>query len=247
MTELWSAETGPDDGTVVVLVHGSMDRSTGMLALARQLDHRWRVVRYDRRGYARSSHDGPFGVADQVADLWRIVGDRRVVLFGHSYGGNVVLAASIERPEQVAGVAVYETPTPWVDWWPQRSAALQAVWSTDPSAAGEAFMRRLIGDARWEALPERTRATRRAEGRVMVAELADLRRRAPWQPDRVTVPVVAGFGSLGAPHHRDAMTRLAAEVQDAQAVELDGCGHDAPTAHAAVVAERLITPFEKAV
>lgn len=100
MTELWSAETGPDDGPVVVLVHGSMDRSTGMLALARQLDHQWRVVRYDRRGYARSSHDGPFDVADQVADLWRIVGDRRVVLFGHSYGGNVALAASVERPEQ---------------------------------------------------------------------------------------------------------------------------------------------------
>lgn len=81
----------------------------------------------------------------------------------------------------------------------------------------------------------------------MVAELADLRRRAPWQPDRVTVPVVAGFGSLGAPHHRDAMTRLATEVQDAQVVELDGCGHDAPTAHSAMVAERLIAPFDRAV
>ena len=33
----------------------------------------------------------------------------------------------------------------------------------------------MIGDARWDALPERTRATRRAEGAAMVGELADLR------------------------------------------------------------------------
>ena len=33
--------------------------------------------------------------------------------------------------------------------------------------AAERFMRRMVGDARWEALPERTRATRRREGVAM--------------------------------------------------------------------------------
>ena len=35
-------------------------------------------------------------------------------------------------------------------------------------------MRRLIGDEKWERLPRRRRAARRAEGAAMVGELADL-------------------------------------------------------------------------
>jgi len=40
------------------------------------------VLRYDRRGYGRSTpHDGPFGMDEQVADLVALLDDRRAVLF----------------------------------------------------------------------------------------------------------------------------------------------------------------------
>ena len=68
---------------------------------------------------------------------------------------------------------------------------------SDPAAAAERFMRRLIGEARWDALPERTRATRRAEGVALVGELSDLRAHAPWLPGAVTVPVWGGVGEAG--------------------------------------------------
>ena len=61
---------GTDDGPLVVLVHGSMDRSAGLLKLSRRLDGTHSVARYDRRGYGRSTpHDGPFDIDGQVDDL----------------------------------------------------------------------------------------------------------------------------------------------------------------------------------
>ena len=49
-------------------------------------------------------------------------------------------------------------------------------------------MRRMLGDKRWEELPERSRQTRRAEGLAMVHELADLRRHQPRTAVNITIP-----------------------------------------------------------
>ena len=69
MNQIWSEEAGPSDAPLVVLVHGTMDRSTGMLRISRRLDDQLRVLRYDRRGYGKSSpHNGPFDMAAQVGD-----------------------------------------------------------------------------------------------------------------------------------------------------------------------------------
>lgn len=227
---LWWEEAGDDDQPLVALVHGSMDRSSGMLKVSRRLDHRYRVLRYDRRGYGRSRpHPGPFGMDGQVADLAYLLGGRRAVLVGHSYGGNVVLAAAARHPELVAGVAVYETPLSWEEWWPGGSAGAAAMAAADrPEEAAEGFMRRMVGEERWEALPERTKAARRAEGVAMVAELADLRAHRPWLAADVRVPAVASFGTEGLVHHRRGMTHVAESIAGCRLVALDGARHDAP-------------------
>ena len=98
----WSEEAGSDRAPLIVLVHGSMDRSAGLLKLSRRLDADHRVLRYDRRGYGRSApHPGPFGMDGQVADLVELLDGRPAVVFGHSYGGNVALAAAARRPDLV--------------------------------------------------------------------------------------------------------------------------------------------------
>ena len=92
---VWSAEAGEALHPLIVFVHGAMDRSASMLKLSRRLDDEYRVLRYDRRGYGHSvTHPGPFAMADQVADLVGLLAGRRAVLVGHSYGGNVALAAA---------------------------------------------------------------------------------------------------------------------------------------------------------
>lgn len=242
---VWSDVTGNPSGPLVVVIHGSMDRSAGMLKVARQLDDRAHVLRYDRRGYGRSCpHDGPFGMQQQVDDLAALLADRAAVLVGHSYGGNVALATAARHPHLVRAVSIYESPLSWEPWWPGTTAGANALATRgEPADAAESFMRRLVGDVRWEALPERTRQQRRLEGAAMVGELSDLREHAPWRADQIRVPVLAGYGSTGRPHHRRGMEHVAATVAGAQAVSLEGCGHDAPMTHPALYAEALVVPL----
>ena len=243
MSEIWSATSGAPGGADITLIHGSLDRSAGLLKLGRRLDEEYRVLRYDRRGYGRSSpHDGPFGIDEQVEDLRRLLGgrgevNRPSVLVGHSYGGNVALATAERHPELVDGVVTYETPLSWRDWWPGESAGANAVtWQHDPPEAAERFMRRLIGDERWERLPASTRRSRRAEGPAMVGELIDLRRRPAWDAARVRVPVLAIHGEFGADHHRRAAEAIAAELPDAALAVLPGGKHPGPNTHPDAVA-----------
>ena len=133
-------------------------------------------------------------------------------------------------------------------WWPKHSAGSRAVDSgEDPAVAAEAFMRRLIGDRRWEELPERTRETRRSEGPAMLGELADIRRNVPWDAAQLHLPVVVGYGSRGAEHHRRGMTELAASEPGALLVEMVDCGHAAPNTHAERFRHELVDPLMRLV
>lgn len=245
MTPVWAEEAGDARRPLIVLVHGAMDRAAGMLRLSRRLDENFRVARYDRRGYGKSTpHSGPFDMAAQVADLVGVIADRRAVIVGHSYGGNVALATAQQHPSLIAGVAIYETPLSWEPWWPGSTAGAVAICKAgQPEEAAEAFMRRIIGVERWEALPERTRATRRAEGIALVEELADLREHQPWHANRIHVPVVVGCGTRGAAHHKQGMELVASTIPGAEMVVLEGCGHAAPHTDAVLFRDQLVAPL----
>jgi pimeloyl-ACP methyl ester carboxylesterase len=233
-------EAGPSDAPVVVLVHGSLDRGTAFVKVSRRLDREMRVVRYDRRGYGRSrSLPGPYGAAAHVVDLLAVLDERPAIVVGHSYGGDLALAAAVARPDLVRAAAVYEPPMPWTPWWPTTTAGNTAVraGAEGPEAAAEGFMRRMIGDDRWEALPNRTRADRRAEGVALLGEMADVTTRAPFDPADVKVPVVVGRGTRGAAHHAESTRRLAALLPDAECFEIDGAAHAAHMTHPEQFAE----------
>ncbi len=204
----------------------------------------FRVLRYDRRGYGRSfPHPGPFVMSAQVDDLVVLLAGRKALLVGHSYGGNVALATAERHPDLVAGVAVYETPLSWEPWWPSTTAGSIAVAEPrNTQDAAERFMRRMLGDQRWEALPERSRQARRAEGAAMVGELADLRRNPPWTAASIEVPVVVAFGGRGAEHHRQGMAHAAA-LLDCPVVELADCRHDAPLSDPILFRSAVVDPL----
>jgi pimeloyl-ACP methyl ester carboxylesterase len=251
---VWAESAGETTSPLAVVVHGSMDRSAGLLRLSRRLDAEHRVIRYDRRGYGRSVGVGPPWTVEANVDDLELLLDEALdvshataaappaILFGHSFGGNVALALAQRRPELVRAVVVYETPLSWLDWWPGNSAGAAAMAVDDPGDAAEAFMRRLVGDAVWERLPAAKQAERRSEGAAMVAELADLRRRAPWEGDRVDVPVLALHGEHARPHHRAAMQGLAELIGRCRSASVSGAGHAGPHTHADAVAAAM-APF----
>jgi hypothetical protein len=237
-------EAGPSDAPLVVLVHGSMDRRAGFARVSRHLSESFRVIRYDRRGYGEAAgHPGPFSIADHADDLLAVLDGRRAVLVGHSMGGNIVLAAAERRPDLVRAVAVYETPLSWMPWWPRQSASRTVAASDrDPADVAEQFMRGMIGERRWEMLPPSSKQARRAEGRALIGEMTSVSTGAPWSAEAITVPVVAGRGSLARPHHLEGMERLAALLPDGVLVTLEGCHHMAHTAAAEQFVSELILP-----
>jgi pimeloyl-ACP methyl ester carboxylesterase len=254
---IWVQEVG--EGPLVALVHGSMDRSGGMLRVRRLLQSSYRVLRYDRRGYARSLAAGPpISFDQQVDDLAGLLAGRPAVLVGHSFGGLVCLALAQRRPELVRAVLAYEAPKMWAPWWPGSSAGSGALAVARTAAAdghagaegaaeqaelgaeaAEWFLRRMIGDAMWERLPAATRAERRAEGPTLVAEIASVRPPAPppFDPAAVPVPVLAVRGAAARPHHVRATDELAAAAPTAELHVIAGADHGAHLSHPVELAD----------
>jgi pimeloyl-ACP methyl ester carboxylesterase len=233
-------------GALVLLVHGSMDRSTSFGRAVKALGE-LHVITYDRHGYGHSLAPPPHTtLAAHAADLLRLVDGRRCVVVGHSYGGDVALVAAIERPDLIAAVGAFEAPMPWQPWWPTSSAGSAAMEATSPEEAAEAFMRRVVGDRIWSRLPRATRDARRAEGETLVAEMESIRGPAPFDPGDVTVPVVAGCGSESEPRHQESAQRLAAAVGDGELVVIDGAGHGAHMSHPREFADFVRRVVERA-
>jgi pimeloyl-ACP methyl ester carboxylesterase len=235
VADLFVAEhAGPAGAPRAVLVHGSLDRSTAFLKVARHLDD-LSIARYDRRGYGRSLAVGPaIRFDDQVADLASVVGDVPSIVVGHSLGGVVALTFAARRPDLVRAVVAYEAPMPWLPSWPSNTAGGTALAEGDDEGdAAEHFMRRIVGDDRWEQLPERTKAQRRAEGPALVAELRSLRppHPAPYDVGSLPVPVVAGHGEASRPHHQQAAHQLAVEAPRGELVVIAGASHGAHLSH----------------
>lgn len=225
-----------------MLIHGTLDRMSGMARLARLVAETNAVVRFDRRGYGDSwQHTGPFDVAGNARDVVELVGDRRVILVGHSFGGNVALAAAAEIGRRCVGVSVFETPVSWNEWWPRDSAGGRGV-AAGPEKAAESFMVALIGREAWEKLPDSTKAARRREGRALVGELGSLRSGQPWDSSRITAPVIVGRGSRASAHHVRGSEWLTATLGADEPVVIDGAGHGAHISHTVEFHRWLVTP-----
>ena len=229
-----------DDAPLVVLVHGTLDRSTSFARIRSRLMATCRVVSYDRRGYGASRHAEPPArhMADHVDDLELVVDARPCTLLGHSYGGDVVLSFAERHPDFARAVVAYEPPLPWLQSWPRHSNEARHGQEPQPTSAeaAETFLRRTIGDHRFERLPLRSREEALRDGDALVAEMAAIRRDpAPFDPARISCPVLVAAGSETAPYHRDGAVWLAGALPGASLHVLEGAGHLGHLTHAAEV------------
>lgn len=98
---------GSRSESTVVLIHGfSLDRRVWYPQFA-ALCRGARVVRYDCRGFGRSSApSGPYNHADDLDGLLGHLGIERVHLVGVSMGGRVGLGCALRWPDRVASLAL---------------------------------------------------------------------------------------------------------------------------------------------
>jgi pimeloyl-ACP methyl ester carboxylesterase len=246
--------TGP--GPLVVLVHGSLDRSSSFGRVLRRLSDLHTVV-YDRRGYHRSREALPLNdtLDGHIDDLYEVVDGRPAVVIGHSFGGAVALGAALRPGEgsSIRSIAVYEPPMPWLDIWPKRPRS-----ATGPDGdvdgdglAAERFFRRMVGNTAWDRLPDAEKAARRADGPALAAELDAIRiAEAPFDVTTMAIPSLCARGQNSAPRHRESVAWLVEHMPGSELVEFAGAAHGAhlthPDAFAAMVrrAVALVSWFE---
>ena len=105
-------------GPLLALVPGAKGEADIYRRLAEELSKRCRVLTYDRRGFSRSSLDGPQDYdrrlatdADDLRALITHLSDEPATVFGNSSGAIVALDLLTHHPEAARTAVAHEPPT----------------------------------------------------------------------------------------------------------------------------------------
>jgi len=209
----------------LICVHGGLDRGGSFARVARRL-HDVDVIAYDRRGYQGSRALVPIDLAHHVADLDALVTTERergpVVVFGHSYGGVVALAAATSGSD-VDKVIVFETPLPWV----LRRQGSHEPLGDDPGVEAEVFFRRVVSDGAWARLPDAEKESRRADGPALLDDLQTLRGPNPLHLELLRTPLSIGYGAGRPDYYADLVEVMTSFAPATTSFVVSGAPHGA--------------------
>lgn len=112
-------DSGPDDGDVVVLLHGWPQDRTAWHGVTPHLEAAGlRVLAPDLRGYspgARPPHHLDYEITELAGDVIALldeVGAHQAHVVGHDWGGALAWAVAARHPERVRTLTVLSTPSP---------------------------------------------------------------------------------------------------------------------------------------
>lgn len=110
---------GPDDGRLVLLLHGFPQTSASWVVTMDALASAgYRAIAFDQRGYsagARFAEVEQYGLDHLVADVMAVaydVGGHQFDLVGHDWGGAIAWQVAGRHPERVRTLTVASTPHP---------------------------------------------------------------------------------------------------------------------------------------
>jgi 3-oxoadipate enol-lactonase len=224
-------------GPAVVLVHGFGLDMRMWDAQAEHLAARFRVVRYDCRGFGAS---GPFDPAvpyTHAGDLLELLDHLAIdqaVLAGLSFGGRIVMQAALAAPRRVRGLALLDAVLDDVPWDPESAAGLD-------EAARQARERGLLaGRAAWLDHPLFATARRRPAAASALADMVAGYPGQHWtghdphrqsEPRLIEVleqlagPALVAVGEQDVPCFREMSAVLARRIPAARHHVVAGAGH----------------------
>ena len=245
------------EGPAVVLIHGfgldmrMWDPQVGPLAA------RFRVVRYDCRGFGASGPLDPAVPYTHAEDLLALldhldIGD--ALLAGLSFGGRVALQAALAAPDRVRGLALLDAVLDGVPWDPESARALDEV--TRRVQTGGV----LAGREAWLAHPLFAAACERPDLAVALAAMVagypgqHWLGQDPHTPTRqlidvlegIAVPALVAVGQRDVPGFREMSAVLARRIPGAAYHVVADAGHMVNMEQPAVVNDRLISFVQEA-
>jgi pimeloyl-ACP methyl ester carboxylesterase len=230
-------------GPPIVLVHGAAADGSTFRLLEQQLADRFSVVTVERRGRCGSPDGDAYSLEAEFDDLAAVVDtlDEPAIVFGHSFGANVALGASL-RSSKFAKLVLYE---------PGRRGDV-------PPALQSELERLLERDDRMGAM----RLTLLEFTRFPEEWLDDLLETPPWQErlayahtlarelraydeydygdlSRFTVPTLLMVGETSPATELAYARQLASELPSARVSVIPGEGHIAPVTAPQLLAREI--------
>jgi pimeloyl-ACP methyl ester carboxylesterase len=229
------------EGHPLLLIHGGLGDLRMWDQQVPAFAERYRVIRYDTRGFGRTETDDvEFSNRADATAVLDHVGASSAYVVGQSRGGVIGLDLAIERPERVdalvsvaGGVSGYEPqlpegvqPPPW--------AEMERLWEAKDWAALAELETRVWVDG-WGQSSARIDAQlrERVHGWILANYQSEKTEGKP-QPltppaaerlDEVRVPLLVLIGTADEPGGVVAERHLAASVTGARVVEFDGVAH----------------------
>jgi 3-oxoadipate enol-lactonase len=227
--EVWAEDTG-GDGTPLVLMHPGWGDSAIWDPVIGRLASRYRVIRYDTRGYGRSP--APAVPYTTIGDLTAVLDHLKVgraALVAHSGSGGPAIGLALDQPDRVGALiliapGVEDYPWPADDpYFAEFGAAFEA---------GDRGALVALGLRTWAAAS----ADPAARAQIASAVTAFFRQGDLMRPEppiyprlgEVRAPSVLAVGDLEYPIVRECAERIAGSIPGCTLVVVPGADHLLP-------------------
>lgn len=224
-------------GPHILLIHGSAtDHRTWSIQLASTLRGRFTLIAYDRRRDASVEEHADDAAAVLAAEVDRSPGVGPGIgpgiVIGSSFGGVIALELVRRRTAPIAGAILIEPPlAPSDDQLPVADSFLPAfdrrAARDGGPAAGEFFLRTVLGDAVFERMPRAFQLDATSRFAEIRADSVALRAYRPRYADlrALPTPVLLLGGERSAPIYGPTLEALHRALGNAQHEIVAGAGH----------------------
>lgn len=239
MTDLHVEQAG--EGSPVVLLHEGIADSRMWEPQWAKYAERFRVVRYDMRGFGQSPPAvGTFSLSGDVIELLDGLELGPAALIGVSLGGAVAMETAIARPDLVSrlvlvapGLRGYEMNDATKSGWAEEDAALERgdldeaveinlrMWVDGPSRSPDEVdpeVRRKVGEMQRRAFEVWREGGEEGEHQSLVEDWGD-------RLAEISVPTLVIVGEVDRPEMHEIADRLEAEIPNVRRETIAGTAH----------------------
>jgi pimeloyl-ACP methyl ester carboxylesterase len=240
-------------GPAVVLIHGGLVDMRLWEKQMRPLSQRFRVVRYDLRGYGRSAAAAePFSHLEDLRGLLDFVKIEKATLVGLSLGGIIAADFALEHPERVErlvlvgpglrgdkqppprdAAAAVEAMSRGAEAFADASMRRELYAAVRPGSDAHALLRRMLLD-NYKALPALRPGFLKYPDPPTADRLAD-----------ITVPTLVIIGSRDGRNLLNIADTLASHIPGARKVVIPGASHHPPVETPAAFNRALLDFLER--
>jgi 3-oxoadipate enol-lactonase len=228
-------------GEPVLMLHGGFMDSSMWDGDAKALEGRYRIIRYDMRGYGRSpASPAPYQPTDDIVALLDHLKIPKVHVVGISMGGGLAVDFALAHPSRVGSLFLAEPGLSGWRWSSEVSGTMQTVMNANKVRGREGAIEEFLKQPVFASAADKPDAI--AAIRAQLQRNFSLEPRGAQEPsnpaiDRlaeIACPTVVLVAERGGPDARLIGDRFQREVAGARVIQVKGTGHminlEAPSA-----------------